>query len=170
MRSICLVTITPLVAVTLLAACDPEPEPDPGVDVGVDVDDTGEPRIELAASSPDGLVDMTDGSTVPLIMGPQGGYHLDVGVRFYGFDPEGARLRYEVWSTDGERAFHPDANYAIRRDRLDTVGDHYERTGDRAFLDITAPSEIAGHTVDIIALLETPDATRHDDIRTVTVR
>ena len=152
-----------LVVVLLLApvvACDPEPEPVPP---------HTEARVELAGSTPDGLVVMTDGGTVPLVLGPQGGYHLDVGVRIFAIDPEGARLGYEVWDTDGSRSFHADAVFALRRERVRDAGDHYERAGDRAFLDIAEPNEISGRTVDVSAIFEASDGARYEDVRTVTV-
>lgn len=149
-----------LVLLAPIAACDPEPEPERP---------SGEPRVELTGSTPDGLVPMTDGSTVPLVLGPQGGYHVDVGLRIFGIDPEGARLGYEVWDTDGSRSFHADAVFAIRRERVRDAGDHYERAADRAFLAITEPAEIGGRTVDVSAIFEAADGARYEDVRTVTV-
>lgn len=143
-------------AALLLAACDPEPEPLPDA------------RVELAASTAGGLAPMADGSAIPIVFGSQGGYHFDVGVRIYGVDPDGARLRYEVWDTDGSRAYHADATYALRAGRFHHVGDHLERTGDRAFLDIADATELAGRTIDVLAILELADGTRFEDVRTVT--
>jgi hypothetical protein len=150
------VTRAALAAALLLAACDPEPEA------------LLDARVELAASTADGLTPMTDGSALAIVLGSQGGYHFDVGVRLYGVDPDGARLRYEVWDTDGSRAYHAEATYALRAGRFHHVGDHLERTGDRAFLAIADPAELAGRTVDVLAILELGDDTRFEDVRTVT--
>lgn len=132
--------------VLLATACDPEPP---------------QARLELS--------DMADGSVVPIVFGPQGGYHIDVGVRIYGLDPEGAALRYEVWEPDGARSYHAEATYALRTFRLIDAGDHYARGGDRAILEITDPAELDGRTLDVSAILELADGSRYEDVRTVTL-
>ncbi len=155
-------------AVALAAACGPGPDPGSGTDAEGGGAVEGE-RVELATPEEGALAPMRDGSELALVFGPQGGYHVDVGVRMFGFDPDGARLRYEVWDPETARALHFDAVYALHTGRLRRVGDHWERTGDRAILDIADPGEVAGRTVDVTAVISLEDGRELADVRTVAV-
>lgn len=110
---------------------------------------------------------MEDGHPLELVAGPQGGYHLDVGVRMFGADPAGGILSYEVWGTD--RRLSVDVAYALRSGRYQAVDDHWERAGDRAILDISDPADVVGQTVELVGVLELPDGTSAMDACTVRI-
>lgn len=67
----------------LVLACDPA-RPPPSVDAGP-------ARLEVGAGEA-AFEAFDDGDLVPLVMGPQGGYHVPVSVRVAGLDPRGTIL------------------------------------------------------------------------------
>ena len=146
--------IATALAITVLTACRPTPPADASV--------------ELARSDAGVLSTVEDGDAVELVFGPQGGYHLDVGVWMRGVDPDGARLRYEVWEPGVETPYHYDAVYALRAGRYQRDGDAWMRA-DRALLDITDPGELVGRDVDVLVFLELADGSELADARTLRV-
>lgn len=151
-----------LLAVALPIGCGPGGPEAP-------TSDASEAGVELARSDDGALFPFADGDDVELVHGPQGGYHFDVGVWIDGADPDGARLRYEVWEAGVDEPYHMDAVYALRAGRVTRDGDGFLRASDRALLDIDSPEDIVGHDVDVIAILELPDGSELSDGRTLHV-
>lgn len=104
-----------------------------------------EPRIEVGG----GLLEFEPfGDESEMIMGLQGGWHIDVSTRFY--DIDAVDLQLTIVGVD------PDTNEQVTRtvDRLlqerhteATAPGIRTRTGDRLILDITEPAELAGRTL-----------------------
>ncbi len=86
-----------------------------------------------------------------LVHGPQGGWHLDLTARIGAGSVEGLVLSYRV-TLDGRALEYP-VRAVLSARRVLREGDHWVRVGDRAVLDIGAPAEVAGRTVEVVATL-----------------
>ena len=84
---------------------------------------------------------------IELVMGPQGGWHLDLTLRLWSDDPGGLVLRYEVRRDGESEPVSAPTTYVVEAARLIAEGDHWLRLGDRAVLAIAGPDEIVGDAV-----------------------
>lgn len=104
----------------------------------------GVSRLELGTGR---TTFMPLGGNIELVMGPQGGWHLDLTLRIWSDAPDGLVLDYDVRrGGDGTTVSHP-TQYVVESERLIAEADHWLRLGDRAILDIAAPDEIVGDDV-----------------------
>lgn len=99
-----------------------------------------------------------DGAELTLVMGPQGGYHVDVAFRACGVAAMDARLRVDGFdaSTGAEVALEIDRILTDRRVRVEEDG-CWVRVGDLLVFDILQPSEILGREVRIEARVTSVD-------------
>lgn len=107
-----------------------EPSPAPWVEVGTGLDEL---RV------------LRDGDPLEIVFGPQGGWHVDLGVRFAGLSPEGLVVTYRL------REDAVDIGYPVKRflragDVHDLGDGRYERFGDRVILSVDA-DEVVGRTL-----------------------
>lgn len=93
------------------------------------------------------------GSSLELVMGPQGGWHVLLTCRFSGLSPDGLRLRYDVREDGVAAMLNVPAEYDLTRDRVTPDGTGFVRVGDRAVFDIVGPASVVGHTVTVRACL-----------------
>lgn len=122
----------------------------------------GDPWIELGTGRT-AFTPLTD--SVELVAGIQGGWHVDVSLRFGGFGPDGVRLVYEVLSPQAEPlGFVTEATLAAASVLED--GDHWLRVGDRVVLDIDDPAEVVGEAV-VVRVTAALDGQTWSDERTV---
>jgi hypothetical protein len=135
-----------------------------GDDAGTVTGDAGMPRIELGGGQAN-FEPM--GASTELVMGPQGGWHFFVSCRLYALTVEGMHLTYRI-ERDGAVISMPNERVLQER-RLLRVGDHFERVGDLAIFDITAPSEVVGDTVTVFVTGDPVDGDPVSDSRTTTV-
>lgn len=121
-------------------------------------DDAKAPAVEVAVTGPPSLelgggttrhIPLPQGGSIELVLGPQGGWHLDLTVRAVNLPPDGVTLSYEV--RDDTRPtpwnFPVMARLNARRVVADGVG--WVRVGDRAVLDIRSAQEVTGRMVRI---------------------
>lgn len=94
-----------------------------------------------------------DGDEIELVFGPQGGWHVEVGVRLTGLDPEGTVVTYEAYREE-DGALLSRMRYAVNPRRLVAEGDASVRRGDLAIFDIASSDEVADRDVTITARLE----------------
>lgn len=105
----------------------------------------GEPRLELGTGT-QAWAPLAEGAEIPLIAGPQGGWHLDVGACVAGMDPSGVQLVYEALTEDAERiSFVTQATLDARS--VLSAEDGFYRVGDRVVLDIAAADEVLAQAV-----------------------
>lgn len=90
------------------------------------------------------------GAHVPLIMGPQGGYHVLGRVRFSGFSPD-VNVRFRVECTSSGTVFNDVSDVLRRRERqgLINTGTYWESSSSELviFTQIRSPADAAGHAV-----------------------
>ena len=140
--------------------------PDPGkapVPAGV----FGEPHVELGT----GLFtfeSLTDGDSVELVAGIQGGWHVDASVRLEGFGPGGILLLYEAVDMTGKLISYQ--TQALLSDKGVLVdGDGWIRIGDRVVMDIEDPSEVVNQEVFVRVTAELGGQTWSDERRIIIV-
>lgn len=111
-----------------------------------------------------------DGAALTLVMGPQGGYHVDITFRACGIVPMDARLRVDGFDaeTGREVAFEIDRILTERRVRLEEDG-CWTRVGDLLVFDVLLPSEIVGREVRVEARVVAEDGTTASTTRTIRV-
>ena len=106
---------------------------------------TGDPWIELGTGQYL-FGSLSEGDDIELVAGPQGGWHVDVSLRFGGFGPSGIVLSYEAVHENGEAiSFVTQAVLSSKSVLAD--GEGWQRVGDRIVLDIAAPAEVVGSSV-----------------------
>lgn len=128
-----------LVLALVLAACGGPP---PVLLGRCDRGDAGAGCVELGVGPQAAIAD----GTVPLVHGPQGGWHVLVGLRFLGPVEDGLAVEYEVRDADDDRVLGA-VRYAIEPRRLVTDGDHSLRQGDIVILDVASGDEVLGTEV-----------------------
>lgn len=98
-------------------------------------------------------VELRIASPVELVMGPQGGFHLDVGIAFGGVAPEGLIVAYEARdvATGGVLG---ESRLAVTASLLGRDGTLYLRTGDRIVLNVTSADQVVGRPLDVTVVLE----------------
>jgi hypothetical protein len=111
-----------------------------------------------------------DGAELTLVMGPQGGYHVDITFRACGIVPMDARLRVDGFDaeTGREVAFEIDRILTERRVRVEEDG-CWTRVGDLLVFDVLMPSEIVGREVRVEARVVAEDGTTASTTRTIRV-
>ena len=88
------------------------------------------------------------GAPVELVMGPQGGYHVEVAVRVRGLDLEGVAVTYDaVRVRDGAVLSH--TPYVFSGARFVRDGDAFVHTGDLAILSIDGPADVVGQALEL---------------------
>lgn len=123
------------------------------------------PRVELGTGNASFVA---IGETIELVMGPQGGWHVDVALRIWGLDPRGISVVYEVVRLrDG--ALLSRTSFLFDAGRFVPEGDHLVHTGDIAILDVTSASEIVGDEIELRVTASARDGTSARDARRTTV-
>lgn len=119
----------------------------PRTDVGAGVD-ASVGRIEIGTGLTD-FIEVEDGGDVELVMGPQGGWHVDVALRLYDLDPMDMQLTIEGFDiTDDESAtIQIERLLTLRRVREED--DHYLRVGDQLVFTVADGSQAEGRDIRI---------------------
>ena len=102
----------------------------------------GDPWLELGTGRGE-FLSILPGEEIELIAGIQGGWHLDASLRFGGFGPNGVVVRYEVLSETAQPIGFVTTALLSSASVLE-IEDGFVRVGDRAVLNIAAPSEVIG--------------------------
>ncbi|MCB9759694.1 MAG: hypothetical protein H6739_07615 [Alphaproteobacteria bacterium] len=121
----------------VLAACTAKDAP---------VDSGGAPWIELGAGQ-SGFVPLADGDAVPLVHGLQGGWHVDLALRFGGMGPNGVHLRYEAFDAADDTLLSFATETVLSPSRVLEEGEGWLRLGDRVVFDIEEAAEVLGREV-----------------------
>jgi hypothetical protein len=100
--------------------------------------------IELGAGRTEFVELPSEGATLELVSGPQGGWHLEITLRMTSYDGELVTLDYRASDAGGVALGYP-AEYPVDADNLVLLAEgRYERVGDRVVLEIASPSEVVG--------------------------
>ncbi|MBL9025819.1 MAG: hypothetical protein JNL21_26730 [Myxococcales bacterium] len=98
--------------------------------------------IELGAGRTEFVELPSEGATLELVSGPQGGWHLEITLRMTSYDGELVTLDYRASDVGGTALGYP-AEYPVDADNLVLAADgRYERVGDRVVLNIAGPDEV----------------------------
>ena len=123
-----------------------------------DVDLGEEPRVEIGTGTTS-FVDISDGDDVELVKGPQGGWHIDVTLRFYYVNPQGLDMRIEGHEVSSTDAIGVPIQRVLTERRVLREGDHWLRVGERLVLTITDESMVVGSDVRIDVTITTAGGT-----------
>ncbi|MEQ8982251.1 MAG: DUF4876 domain-containing protein [Deltaproteobacteria bacterium] len=126
----------------------------------------GDTWLELGTGTTE-FVPLAPGGDVEIVEGIQGGWHIDVAVRFGGFDPDGVRLSYEALDGSGQRVSYETRAELSPRGVL-SEPDAWVRVGDRVVLDIRDARDLIGATI-TLRVTATLDAESWTDERSVQV-
>lgn len=130
-------------AAGMLAACGGGGTPDAGGSDASPAGDAGPvtPRIEIGTGT-EAFEALGAGSTVELVHGPQGGYHVPIAFRLWGIDPMGLLIQAHGYDAiTGDEITIP-AERVLTARRVSPEGDHLLRLGDRLVFTTTDPTTI----------------------------
>lgn len=120
------------------------------------IDGQSGPRIRLGFGVTR-FCHVPEGEDVELIMGPQGGWHVDIAVEIHELEPMDMWLRIRGYDADSgeEITFPVDRLLSTRRVRR--MDDHWLRLGDQAVFDTFNPGSIVGRRIRIDITAEAAD-------------
>ncbi|MFK7999172.1 MAG: hypothetical protein AB8H86_06225 [Polyangiales bacterium] len=159
-----------VIVISLLIACGDDNAADAGLDAEVDASG-GDAQVD--ASSADvlvepgdagdssvviglGVVDFTaanDGDDAELVAGPQGGWHVDIALRLFNVEPDGALLTLQGFDAGSGDALTVPIARRLTRSRVRRVDDHWLRLGDQMVFDVGDPAEVTGRDVRLTATI-----------------
>ncbi len=104
--------------------------------------------VEIGTGLTD-FVEVPEGSEVELVMGPQGGWHIEIATRLYGMDPMDLNLRIQGFDAETEGLITIVVERVLTRRRVRDEGDHYLRLGDQLVFAVEDGSQVVGKRVRI---------------------
>ena len=119
----------------------------PSPDVGAGVD-ASVGRIEIGTGLTE-FIEVADGGDVELVMGPQGGWHVDVALRLYDLDPMDMQLVIEGFYVEDDESATIEIERLLTLRRVRDEGDHYLRVGDQLVFTVTDGSQVEGRDIRI---------------------
>jgi hypothetical protein len=106
---------------------------------------------------------------IELVHGPQGGWHLEVGVRIVGEVPEGLVVSYRVRRANDDAVLGT-SRFALSPRRLRSEGEYAVRSGDIVVLDVEHGSQVVGIAIELeMTLTDAAGATVAGDARMLTI-
>lgn len=127
-----------------------------------------EPWLELGA----GLYayeNLEDGDTIELVHGFQGGWHVDMAIRFGDLGPSGIHLTYQATdSTNGDLISYI-TETTLRENQVQSYEEGWERSGDRIVFDIGSAQEVIGRDLQLHVTARLGDVSLEDTRRATIV-
>lgn len=144
-------------------ACDGAEEPDAGPQV-----DAGGARVELGEGT-SRFETLTDGQDVELIAGVQGGYHINLTGRLYGFALDDVTLDYEAVPVGATAPISMPTQLVL--DASDFVPDSggVLRAGDFLIMEVETPADVVGMELDVTLTVTDAAGETASDTRRVRV-
>ena len=130
--------------------------------------DSGPPWIELGAGL-DSFRSLSEGDALSLVHGSQGGWHIDLALRFGGFGPDGVHLSYSASDPESgdELSF---VTEALLQERLvQPVDQGWERVGDRVVFDVDDADQVIDRELLIEVVVSHDEEQRIDSQRVLVV-
>ena len=119
----------------------------PRVDAGEGVD-ASVGRIEIGTGLSE-FIDVAEGADVELVMGPQGGWHVDVALRLYDLDPMDMQLEIEGFYVEDDESATIQIERLLTLRRVRMEDDHYVRLGDQLVFTVADGSQVEGRDIRI---------------------
>lgn len=127
----------------------------------------GDPWLELGTGT-SSFVSLSDGDTVELVHGPQGGWHVDATLSFGGFGPAGVTVSYEAVNSDADRVSFVTRAEFFEANVLE-ADEGWERVGDRIVFDIATDSQVIDTELILRVTAAHGDQTWSDERRVLVV-
>ncbi|MEZ4321765.1 MAG: hypothetical protein R3F61_30095 [Myxococcota bacterium] len=112
-----------------------------------------EPVLELGGGGPE-FAALAEGDRIPLVSGPQGGWHVDVGLRCTGLDPDGLQLSYSAHDASTLELLSFITGATLSAPLVELTEDGWDRLGDRVVFDIGGADEVVAREVRLEVLAE----------------
>lgn len=90
---------------------------------------------------------LDDGDPVELVAGPQGGFHVDVALRFGGIGPGGLQLVYDAVDAATAEVVSFQTLGTVTEASVAPTDGGWVRLGDRVVLDVIRPADVVGRDV-----------------------
>jgi len=116
----------------------------------------------------DAFESLDPGDAVELVHGPQGGWHVDLALRFGGFGPDGVQLRYRALDPDTRSELSFTTEALLQERLVRPIEGGWERLGDRVVFDIAAADEVLATEV-LIEVTASDDGDSWSDSRGILV-
>lgn len=127
-----------------------------------------DPWLELGSGLSE-FVQVSDGDTLPLVYGIQGGWHVDTAARLGGIDLDGAFLTYDAFDPDSGELLNYSYEATLSEALLLEQEDGWLRLGDRVVFDVASDTDVLDRTIRIEATLTDAAGNTWQDTRTVVV-
>ncbi len=87
------------------------------------------------------------GPDVELVFGPQGGWHVDLALRFGGWDPDGLALEYRAVDVETDEPISFLTTAVLSEASVLSGEEAWERVGDRVVFDIDSDEDVLARAV-----------------------
>jgi hypothetical protein len=141
-------------------------DPSPSIAVGDATGGAGWVRLGAGGTS---FIPLADGDPVELVAGPQGGFHVDVGLQFGGFGPGGVVLSYDAVDPATAQRVSFVTEGLTTAASVTVSEDGWERLGDRVVLDVRTADEAVGRELVLRVTGSVDGAAASDERRVVIV-
>lgn len=156
-----------VIAALLAGACEDPPPVIVPVVGPCESADSGMACLELGVGAD--ATPIADESPIDLVHGPQGGWHVEVGVRLLHIDAEGTTLIYEARREEDDTVLST-VRYGITPRRLIESGPYLVRANDLVVFEITSPDAVLDQRVTFEARIEDENGIElASDVRTLLV-
>ncbi len=130
-------------------------------------EDTGPPWLELGAGL-GSFRSLAEGDSIELVHGAQGGWHIDLALRFGGFGPDGVHLSYSGADPESGAQLSFVTEALLQERLVRPTDDGWERVGDRLVFDIADATEVIDRELRVEVTVSL-DSEQWADSRTVLV-
>ena len=150
----------PFVVLMMAVGCgdDDLPGPEDGglrdTSPDVDLPVADDARIEIG-EGPSAFRALSDGDTVELVEGPQGGVHVELATRLIGMEPDGLIFHAAGHDEETGDALVIPLDRVLNEARVVREEDHWLRLGDRLIVESPDPSTVIGRIL-VIEVKGTP--------------
>ncbi len=116
------------------------------------------------------FIPVENGDEMEMVMGPQGGWHVDLAYRLYNMDPMDMRVSIEGTDIDSGEALTVPLSRVLTIRRVADRGDHFLRVGDQAVFRINMPDEAIGKRLRLdIEVMSVDEEVASDTIEVVVI-
>lgn len=104
------------------------------------------------------------GEDAELVFGSQGGWHVDLALRFGGWEPDGVALEYRAVAVETDEQVSYLTTAVLSEASVLADDDAWERVGDRVVFEIESDDEVLGRAVRFEVLASRGDVELQDEV------